>query len=501
MTPALTTSFIIPHKGRLELLHQTVASIHAQTRYDWIESIVVVTMNTDPICFENDDKVIVLTIPDAPSISYQRNQGAAKSSASYLAFLDADIELAPEWLETCHRLLAERPVRHMVSAMQRCKHDDNPIERVRSALSNAALDVNVSFLPGRNLLLSRDDFFEAGAFPEHLKTCEDYYFTERVSARGELFYTSKTWYYHLGEDASYWETFSKERWRSEYNLLSVRGRSVPVAEWPSLLLPFWFVLSAVLGIIGLLIANEDITNIALLAAIAPLIVYSIRLYAKNTGTLRLWDIVKFYAAYFPGRALGTTIGIKKAISSIKDSKIQQIRCTQQSKNECKKSGTPLKRPLRVMEFICPTGYYGAERWVIALAKNMDRTHVLCELVVTHECAEPLEVSKQFEALGLPCHAIPLRNRFDLSAIYTLSQLLKKRQIDVLHTHGYKSDILGVIAAKYAGIPAVCTPHGFENAEDWKLRAYLWLGGLSFRFFNVLSPLSPQISHDLTKTYR
>jgi len=61
----------------------------------------------------------------------------------------------------------------------------------------------------------------------------------------------------------------------------------------------------------------------------------------------------------------------------------------------------------------------------------------------------------------------MSNRFDLKVVNKLAQYIKENSIDVIHTHGYKSDIIGVLAAKKAKIPVVITPHGFENAEDFK----------------------------------
>ena len=115
--------------------------------------------------------------------------------------------------------------------------------------------------------------------------------------------------------------------------------------------------------------------------------------------------------------------------------------------------------MKVLQFICSTGFYGAERWILALSKHMPQD-VENHLVVTLEPGtEDLELLKQFSSLG-QTHQIAMRNRFDLGAISKLAELIRRHGIDVIHTHGYKSDILGVLAARKAGIPCVVTPHGF-----------------------------------------
>ena len=153
--------------------------------------------------------------------------------------------------------------------------------------------------------------------------------------------------------------------------------------------------------------------------------------------------------------------------------------------------------MKILQFICSTGFYGAERWVLALSKHLP-SHVTSELVVTLEPGtEELEVVNHFKSIGAT-HQIPMKGRFDLSAVTKLADLIKQQGIDVIHTHGYKSDILGVMAARKAGIPCVVTPHGFENAADLKLRLFIWLGCQSMRFADKVVPLSKQLMRDVEK---
>ena len=147
--------------------------------------------------------------------------------------------------------------------------------------------------------------------------------------------------------------------------------------------------------------------------------------------------------------------------------------------------------------MCSTGFYGAERWVLALSKHLPDS-VSSELVVTLEPGtEELELVKQFKAIG-KTHRIPMQGRFDLRAVSKLADLIKKQDIDIIHTHGYKSDILGVMAARKAGVPCVVTPHGFENAADLKLRLFIWMGCQSMRFADKVVPLSKQLMSDVEK---
>jgi len=300
--------FVIPHMGRPEMLEATVHSILAQTCPDRVATITVVTKNPQKLPLASHEKLQIVYAPRASSISEQRNIGVARGRAPLIAFLDADIELADNWLDVCTRLLAEKAGRVLVSAMQKHSANAGRVERLRTALSNVSLDQPVQFLPGRNLLLKRSAHEKTGGFPEHLQTCEDYYYTEKLSSFGELYYTSQTHYVHLGEDTSLRQTFTKEIWRSEYNLLSLRGRKVPLREWPSILLPFWMVLGAIILIMGLQASFWAIVGLVML--IVPASLYSTRLYLQSSNDQPLPFLLIFYTVYFLARAAGTLQGTR-----------------------------------------------------------------------------------------------------------------------------------------------------------------------------------------------
>ncbi len=156
-------------------------------------------------------------------------------------------------------------------------------------------------------------------------------------------------------------------------------------------------------------------------------------------------------------------------------------------------------PIKVLHFICSTGFYGAEKWILALANNSDPTLVTSELVVTKEREnQDLQLVRDFNALGMTSHEVKMSGRFDPRAIKALVKLIKDQQIDILHSHGYKSDILGIIAAKVAGIKCITTPHGFEKTNDRKLEMFIAAGCRTFKYFDYTVPLSRELYADVQK---
>lgn len=157
------------------------------------------------------------------------------------------------------------------------------------------------------------------------------------------------------------------------------------------------------------------------------------------------------------------------------------------------------RPLRVLQFITPSGFYGAERWVLAMANNCDSTRLLCDLVVTRESAtQDLTVAELYPRHKGDVHYLDMRGRFDLRAIQQLCRIIREREIDIIHTHGYKSDLLGLVAARRTGITAVSTPHGFSGNVGFKLRTFIKLGTMALRYFDAVAPLSTQLLDDMRR---
>lgn len=313
-----SVSFIIPHKGRDDMLIQTLDSIVALNKKDCDLEVIIVSQNDSAsdatLAFEAKLKLSVLYNEGNKTISTSRNMGVRHASGEYLAFLDADIQLAPNWLEAMlYSLTCQHAV--LASAMQKNSEDAPPLERIRTALSNAVIDDYVTFLPGRNLFLSKQVFEKVGGFPEHLITCEDYYFTERVAAIGKLFYTSRTYYIHIGEDKAFGPMFKKEIWRGQSNLASITGRQVPLREWPSFVVPMVPPSAMICAFTTWCLGHGTLASACLIIAILPILAYAFRLKRMGKKQVSFMHCLQFYTVYFPARAIGTIAGMFAGIST------------------------------------------------------------------------------------------------------------------------------------------------------------------------------------------
>ena len=79
----------------------------------------------------------------------------------------------------------------------------------------------------------------------------------------------------------------------------------------------------------------------------------------------------------------------------------------------------------------------------------------------------------------------------------LRALCVATQPDIVHTHGYRSDVIGALAVRSLNIPKVTTVHGFTGGGI-KNRANEWIQVRAFRKFDAVVPVSESMVRRLRK---
>ena len=154
--------------------------------------------------------------------------------------------------------------------------------------------------------------------------------------------------------------------------------------------------------------------------------------------------------------------------------------------------------LHVAHVIGSTGVYGAERWVLALLAQQDSTRVRSTLVNVTEGPTPSAVVEVARQRGVAAVDLETGGRFSPRGAMRLARLARGAGVRVLHTHGYKADALGLLAAPLCGARVVATPHGWSREPDRRLAAYEWLDRRLLRFAWRVCPLSPALADDLRR---
>lgn len=153
-------------------------------------------------------------------------------------------------------------------------------------------------------------------------------------------------------------------------------------------------------------------------------------------------------------------------------------------------------PMRILHVAAPAQVGGLERVVQALAVGQQRlghdVHVAAVLAadgLPHPFLGPLEDA------GVGLHPVVVRGRGWLQERRALRALCRTMEFDVVHTHGYRPDILDAGVARRLGIPTVTTVHGASRMGGLTT-IYEWLEERSYRRFEAVIAVSRPVAQDV-----
>ena len=182
-----------------------------------------------------------LVVPNV-HVSALRNQGVARAEGDFIAFVDADVELAPDWL---HYGLAVFKDQRVVASgcFPGVPKEATWVQRAWDVHQRGRQDARtphpVSWLPSMNLIVRRKDFLAVSGFNEQLKTTEDVDLCYRIGQRGPILWNPAMEAVHWGEARDLRTFWRKERWRSIGNLHGVLSHGLRWEELPSLGYPLY----------------------------------------------------------------------------------------------------------------------------------------------------------------------------------------------------------------------------------------------------------------------
>ena len=161
--------------------------------------------------------------------------------------------------------------------------------------------------------------------------------------------------------------------------------------------------------------------------------------------------------------------------------------------------------LRVLQLISSAGFYGAEAVVVSLSKQLNELGVVSTLGVFHNAHRPnLELAECAKRQNLAVEIVCCKGRLDWGTIRAIREVVQRLQIDVIHTHGYKSHVYGCLAARGNSCALVATCHGYHSAfEDRRARLlkrlYASIENVVFRRFDAVVAVSHELSDSLRQT--
>lgn len=155
----------------------------------------------------------------------------------------------------------------------------------------------------------------------------------------------------------------------------------------------------------------------------------------------------------------------------------------------------------------PIEFGGAERVNLNFLKNVDRDKYDIHLILLTRPWEDENIfikflgGKTYPIYKVPVAIRPITEGRDyfrvLRSHRKIYSILKKNSFDIVHTHGYFADIVGIPAAKMLGIPVISTCHGYISKSK-SVVIYNIIDRIALKFSNRIIAVSEGIKENLLK---
>lgn len=156
----------------------------------------------------------------------------------------------------------------------------------------------------------------------------------------------------------------------------------------------------------------------------------------------------------------------------------------------------LPNSLTILHITAPAHVGGLESVVLALAAgHLARGHRVQVAAVLAEPAEDHPFVAALEQRGIPVASIRTAGRGWGQERRAVRALCSELAPSVVHTHGYRADVLDAGVARSLGVPIVTTIHGFTGG-DVRNRLYEWVQRRALRRFDAVVAVSNPLASDL-----
>ncbi len=232
-------SVVIPVRNGAAHLRRCMSSIKANVPpADRVEIVVVDNGSSDESAeIARGFGARVISLPDL-KVGACRNAGAAAAGGGILAFIDADNEIAPGWLQTCVSAFQDQQL-GAAGCQYRTPDGATWVQRIYDTLRARTTERrDVEWLAAGNLAVRRTVFDHIGGFDEQLEACEDVQLCQSVRQAGYRVVSEPGMdSVHHGDPATLAALFFGELWRGRDNLrVSLRGPWT-LRTVPSMLMP------------------------------------------------------------------------------------------------------------------------------------------------------------------------------------------------------------------------------------------------------------------------
>jgi glycosyltransferase involved in cell wall biosynthesis len=147
--------------------------------------------------------------------------------------------------------------------------------------------------------------------------------------------------------------------------------------------------------------------------------------------------------------------------------------------------------MNILHLISSSGFYGAEKVLVELSKAAAKAPGAGKTfagILRNDSNPHVEICGALRRSGVECVIFNCRGKFDIGAMRAVRSFIKAQNIEVLHSHGYKSNLYALCASLFLKVKRITTVHNWIRS-DAKLRLYSLIDKFLLRGFDRIAVVS------------
>jgi glycosyltransferase involved in cell wall biosynthesis len=148
-----------------------------------------------------------------------------------------------------------------------------------------------------------------------------------------------------------------------------------------------------------------------------------------------------------------------------------------------------------------SGIYGAERVILTTAKNINpEKYNFMLLCMQREDADSQSLLNLAVYFKITVLTVKVNSSFDVSAILRIRKIIKKHQVQIIHTHDFKSDFYGLAATLFLKTKRLLTAHGSTRDSVIKKFYLFFTERIVYKFYDRIIVVSEDVAAYLKKRH-